>query len=282
MNKSIFSKFLYFFVSLSVFTALVFILTSANVLPSLKTVQNELNSLIILEGTYQGKNLRVKNPYVLPNEKYCTTEILINDVPSDKIYANDIEVDLSNFEKGEYVNIQIKHNDGCEPEVVNPEVLRSKSTFEIVTITADLNLLKWTTKNETNQEPYIIEQKQYNKWVPIGKVIAKGTPGYNSYTFAVQNFSGLNEYRLKQSDLLKAHYRYSEPAKFNADIPPVTFYPERVLNCIYLSRKTKYQIFTESGILVKQGEDYQIKLPNLNPGPYYLYIDNRVERILKK
>lgn len=282
MKKASFRKFLYPVFFLFASGILVFILTSANILPSYKAAQNELNSLIILEGTYQGKNLRVKNPYVLPNEKYCTTEILINDVPSDKIYANDIEVDLSNFEKGEYVNIQIKHNDGCEPEVINPEVLRSKSTFEVVTITADLNLLKWTTKNETSQEPYIIEQKQYNKWVPIGKVIAKGTPGYNSYTFSIQNFSGLNEYRLKQSDYMKAHYRYSEPAKVNADIPPITFYPERVLNCIYLSRKTKYQIFTESGILVKQGEDYQIKLPNLNPGPYYLYIDNRVERILKK
>ncbi len=236
----------------------------------------------VYSGTYHGDNVMLKNPYVLPGNKYCIAEIVINGKSNININANDIELDLSEYEKGTYINIEIRYHKGCSaPSIVNPNALRAESTYKMVAFEATENNLKWTTKNEVAQKAFIIEQKIYNKWVELGKVISKGTPGYNEYTFPVEQFSGKNVYRLKQKDI-KDKYVYSEIVEYNSKLEPITFYPDKVENCIYLSRRTKYQIFTEFGVLVKQGEGYQIKLPNLESGQYYLYIDNRVEKIVKQ
>ena len=239
-------------------------------------------SVKVYNGTYKGENVMIRNPYVLPGNKYCIEEIVINGKSNINVNANDIELDLSNYEKGAYINIEIRYHKGCtRPKIVNPAVLRVESTYKLVAIEAVENLLKWTTKNEETQKAFIVEQKIYNKWVELGSIVGKGTPGYNDYTFPVQQYSGKNIYRLKQKDI-NGRNRYSELTEFGSKLQPITFYPDKVKNCIYLSRRTKYQIFTEFGVLVKQGEGYQVKLPNLDPGHYYLYIDNRVEKIVKQ
>lgn len=243
---------------------------------------SERINLIVLEGTYQGKNIKIKNPYIVPGQRFCIQEIYVNEDKYTYVPASDVIINLSGFKKGEYVNIQITHDkNACEPIIENTQSLRAKSTFEIVAIEVKEGMLRWTTKNERTQEPYIIEQKLYNKWVPIGKVIAKGTDGYNPYNFPVKEFSGENAFRIKQKGNDNS-YRYSEICTSKSDMPSVSFYPHQVANIIYLSRRARYQIFTENGISVASGEDYQIHVPNLVPGPYYLYIDNKVERFLKK
>ncbi len=241
----------------------------------------EAYNIKVLDGTNKGINIKIKNPYVLPGNKYCIEEISVNDNNMKNTGASDIEIDLSTYKKGTYINIEIKYHSSCKPEILNPEVLYSKSTYELVAIEAKENQLTWTTKNETTQEPFTVEQKIYNKWVELGKLIGHGTPGYNYYNFQVDQYSGNNEYRIKQRDI-NGKYKYSEVANFESALNPITFYPDKVENCLYLSRRTKYQIFTEFGVLVIQGEGYQIKLPNLEPGPYYLYIDNRIEKIVKQ
>jgi hypothetical protein len=75
---------------------------------------------------------------------------------------------------GDHVVIKVKHKDGCTPLVLNPEVLKPKSTFDIVRqeVKAD-GTYSWTTTNETGELPYIVEQKRWNKWVKVGEVGAR-------------------------------------------------------------------------------------------------------------
>jgi hypothetical protein len=90
---------------------------------------------IVLEGNYQGKNLFVQNPYAEAGVGFCVFQVTVNDkVATDEINSSAFEVDLGNFnlKMGDKVVIKIMHKDGCTPKVLNPEVLKPKSTFDIV------------------------------------------------------------------------------------------------------------------------------------------------------
>ena len=63
-------------------------------------------------------------------------------------------------------------------KVLNPEVLRPKSTFENLSINVDKDqILNWKTKNEQGKFTYIVEQYRWNKWVKIGEVDGTGLEG---------------------------------------------------------------------------------------------------------
>ena len=90
-----------------------------------KTTSTETS--IILEGTYNGNNLYVKNPTGPDGLGFCVNEIVINgDRTSDEISSEHIEIDLkaSGVREGNPIKIEIKHYKGCKPTVLNPEVLK--------------------------------------------------------------------------------------------------------------------------------------------------------------
>lgn len=237
--------------------------------------------VISIDGTYQGDNIYIQNPYNSADNTYCITEVLINDQPF-KAHANSaFEIPLNNYSVGQYVNIKITHKDNCKPRVLNPEVLRSKSTFEMVTIKADEKHVKWTTKGETSQEPFIVEQFRNNKWVPAGKVPGKGPEGFNNYSVEVNHHSGANKYRIKQRDL-GDKYVYKDPIDYTSSKPPITFYPKRVDKELYFSESTEFEVYDSFGSLVKKGQAKVVDLAGLEPGIYYLNIDNKTEKFLKK
>ncbi len=237
--------------------------------------------VIVLDGTYQGDDVYFQNPYNSSDNSFCVTEAYINDAPVENINSSAFEVPLSNFKIGDYVRIKLVHRDYCKPRVLNPEVLMSKSTYELVSMKVDESSLKWTTNNESNHEPFVIEHFRNNKWVPIGKVIGKGPDGYNNYNFEVNHHSGVNKYRIKQRDLGNK-YKYAQPVEYISDKSPITYYPKRVDKELYLSESTTYEIYDSFGGIVLKGEDQTINVSDFEPGIYYLNIDNRTEKFLKK
>jgi len=237
--------------------------------------------VITIDGTNQGEPIYIQNPYLSSSNSFCISEVYVNDQKFTEIKSSAFEIPLSRFRIGQYVNIKIIHKDECKPKVLNPESLRSRSTFVNVSFKADEKRLRWTTKNETNEEPLIIEKFRNSKWVEIGKVIGEGTGGYNNYEFDVNHNSGLNRYRIKQKDLGDKH-RFSRLLEYNSNKEPITFYPKRVSTEIYLTEKTNYEIFNSFGSLEKKGEDSRIDVSDFEPGVYYLNIDNRTEKFLKK
>jgi hypothetical protein len=77
------------------------------------------------EGTFQGKNVYVQNPF--EGDSFCAFSVVINDSlkmdPADVQYSA-FEIDLIGFgfNIGDPVKVRIYHGDDCLPKVLNPEV----------------------------------------------------------------------------------------------------------------------------------------------------------------
>lgn len=243
--------------------------------------------VIVLEGNYQGKNLFIQNPFSEAGVGFCVFEVTVNDqIATDEINSSAFEVDMNNFglKVGDPVVVKIKHKDGCTPVVLNSEVLRPKSTFDIVrqSVTPE-GVYTWTATNETGELPYIVEQKRWNKWVKVGEVMGKGKPGEHTYTFQVMPHSGENTFRVKQVDLTKKS-RYS-PAVRHMDprLAPVTWGPGKPKDVITFSANTLYEIYDQYGNIVKRGFGNNVDVSTLKKDLYYLNYDSKMgETFIKR
>lgn len=242
---------------------------------------------IVLEGNYQGKNLFVQNPISEAGVGYCVYQVMVNDVQAtDEINSSAFEIDLGNYglRQGDPVVVKVLYKDGCLPMVLNPEVLKPKSTFDIVkqSISKD-GTYTWTTSNETGGLPFVVEEKRWNKWMRAGEVMGKGTPGQHTYSFKVTPHSGENIYRVKQADMTKRS-RFSESITFtDPSVAVVVWSPEKTKDAIHLSSASLYEIYDQFGNIVKRGYSKDIDISGLKKGLYYLNYDNKTgDTFLKK
>ncbi len=246
--------------------------------------------VIILEGNYQGKNLYVQNPYGSGGVGFCVTEVLVNgNIATDEIASSAFEVDFKphKLNVGDKVEIKIKHKEDCKPKVLNPEVLKPKSTFEVISMSFEKNgLVKWSTKSETGKLAFAIEQFRWNKWVKVGEIDGNGTPATNNYSFTVQPHSGKNQVRVRQTDY-SGQPRLSKPVDVMADVPEITFAPVKASKDInFLANdkpiETMYEIYDQYGNIVKKGFGSKVDVSNLPKGGYFLNFDNKMGEFVKK
>jgi hypothetical protein len=241
---------------------------------------------IVLEGNYQGKNLFIQNPFSEAGVGFCVFEVTVNDqIATDEINSSAFEIDMNNFglQQGDRVVLKVKHKDGCTPTILNPEVLKPKSTFDIVSqsVSSD-GTYTWTTSNETGELPFIIEQKRWNKWVKVGEVMGSGRPGEHTYTFKVTPHSGENQFRVKQLDLSKKA-RFGEPVKFDGSAPEVTWGPAKPKDEIIFSNPTLFEVYDQYGNIVKRGYADRVEVASLKKDLYYLNYDNKMgETFIKR
>jgi len=236
------------------------------------------------KGTFQGENLYVKNPFAASGVGFCVYEVTVNgQTTTDEINSSAFEIDLSvfQFEIGQPIIVGIRYKDGCEPKVLNPEVLNPRATFEITKLDISNNQLIWSTQKESGALPFIIEQYRWNKWVKIGEVAGQGSVNSNSYQTTIRKHSGENRFRLKQVDY-RNKPRYSNEVKAASAKAAVTFGPERVDNLITFSAPTLYEIYDEYGGIVFKGYGNEVKVSSLTKGRYYINYDNKMERFTKK
>lgn len=242
---------------------------------------------IILEGNYQGKNLYVQNPFSGTGVGFCTFEVKVNgNVTTDEINSSAFEIDLANFQLqiGDKVTILINHKDDCRPKVLNPEVLKPKSTFEVITIkSSDSGLLEWETKGESGKLPYIIEQYRWNKWIKIGEVDGKGTGDNNKYSFQVVPHSGENMVRIKQIDYTNEP-NISKTVRFRSTDGEVKIKNAggKITKSLDFTNETMYEIYDSFGNIVKKGFALSVDCENLKKGTYYINYDNKTEQFNKK
>jgi hypothetical protein len=246
--------------------------------------------VIILEGNYQGKNLYVQNPFGSGGVGFCVTEVLVNgNITTDETNSSAFEIDFKPHKLaiGEKVEIKIKHKEDCKPKVLNPEVLKPKSTFEVISMTVDKEgTVKWSTKSETGKLAYAVEQFRWNKWVKVGEVDGVGTPNTNNYTFKVQPHSGKNQVRVRQTDY-SGQPRLSKPVDFTSDVPEISFAPVKVSKDISFVAadkpvETMYEIYDQYGNVVKRGFGSSVDASNLAKGGYFLNFDNKMGEFIKK
>jgi hypothetical protein len=256
------------------------------ILTCVYSISPVIAGVLVLEGNFQGKNLYVKNPLAVSGVGFCIFEVTVNgQVTTDETNSSAFEIDFAPFQLniGDPVVVKIKHKDDCKPSVLNPEVLKPKSTFEMVSIKVEKDgTLNWTTKNETGKLPFVIEQYRWNKWVKVAEVEGKGTPGTTEYSAKVVPHSGENKFRIKQTDFTSKP-RYSDEVKLRSLSPEVTFSPQpKVDKEILFSAETMYEIFDSYGVVVKKGYGSKVDVSSLKKGEYYINYDSKDSKFSKK
>ncbi len=246
--------------------------------------------VIILEGNYQGKNLYIQNPFGSNGVGFCVTEVKVNgNITTDETQSSAFEIDLKphKLNIGEKVTIQIYHKEDCKPKVLNAEVLKPKSTYEVVSMNIDKDgTFTWETKSETGKLTYAVEQYRWNKWVKVGEVDGVGTPVTNKYSFKVVPHSGKNQVRVRQTDY-SGQPRLSKAAEFVSEVPDISFAPIKASKDINFVAKgkpieTMYEIYDQYGNVVKKGYGDKIDVSNLPKGGYFLNYDNKMGEFVKK
>jgi len=243
-----------------------------------------------LEGHYQGKNLFVQNPDDEDEFGFCVTSVTVNGDPvSDGVESSAFEIDFAEFDLkiGDPVFIVLIHGLGCKPKVLNPEVLKPKSTYEIVTISCEPDgKMTWTTKSESGKLAFVVEQFRWNKWVFLGEVDGEGTNKENSYNFVIIPHSGENKIRVSQTDYTNKKRPSKSVSFVNTTITEPQFSPKRVKKIIKFTSKgspieTKFEIFDAFGNIVKKGFASEVDCTNLKKAAYYINYDNKSEKFIK-
>ncbi len=238
---------------------------------------------IVLEGSFQGKNLYVLNPFDRNGESFCITEVLVNEVPTkDEIHSSSFEIDLIalSFKQGEKVFVKIRHVDGCLPKVLNPEALKPRASFETATIKADEKNLKFVTRNEGGALLFTVEEFRWNNWRKIGEFMGKGVPELTEYNQPINIHVGLNKFRVSQTDYTNKP-KYSSIAQFrtNINVPEVTMKLDK--GVVKFSVETVYEIYDGFANKVKSGVGNQVDISDLAKGAYHVYYDDKTGEIVK-
>lgn len=235
-----------------------------------------------MTGEYQGKNIYVQNPLSKDKINFCTSEVYLNEQlinASPKTSA--FEIDLSHLKISGPVFIKIVHKNGCSPKIINPQVIRSKGRFKFINVTADALSIHWLTVGELPYGKFFLEHYRNKRWENTDVVSGKGSFETNQYNLNPEHHTGDNKYRFKyiQND---GKIYFSDVFSYFNDVEPISFYPTLVDDKIVLSRESEYAVVDSYGNQMTKGKGIEIELYNLKSGLYFLHVDNREEKFVKK
>lgn len=238
---------------------------------------------LVIDGIYQQKNLYVQN-YYSGSVGFCAIEVKVNgNITTDEINSSAFEIDLSsmNLKYGDKIFVEIYHKKDCTPKILNIEDIRPMPTFVILAAhgTSD-GLITWITEDENGALPYIIEQFKWNKWIPVGEVIGKGTPERHTYTFKAFLTSGENKFRIKQIGFNNS-VRYSNDIVIQSAKSKPNFVISKDKSEIQFSAETMFEIYDIYGNIIKRGFGINVDISNIPKGVYYLCYDKDVAEFKK-
>lgn len=238
---------------------------------------------ITLSGVYQGKNIYVQNPFSGGgNKDFCTIDVFINNIKAhSNIHSSAYEIDLSTHKLNEPIHLKIIHKEDCKPKILNPQVLKSTSSFNFNSASATSEHLIWATKGEKPHGKMIVEHFVNNSWTVIKEIKGKESAVMCNYEIPVFHNSGINKFRIKYVEG-DGQIFYSQVAEFNSPLPPVDFYPKRVSDKIFLTRDSDYEILDAYGNSKLKGRGKEIDVKVETSGIYYINTDNKTFKIFKK
>jgi hypothetical protein len=238
---------------------------------------------IELNGIYQGENLYVKNPYAETGVGFCVFEVMVNGMTTtDEINSNAFEVDVTvyRFRIGDPLQVTIRYKDGCQPSVVNPEVVAPKASFNTIDISLNENILEWETNHEAGSLPFVVEQFRWNKWIKVGAVDGVGTPGKHQYQMPVRLHAGENRFRVSQTDGQNNRKR-SRDLTIVSEKSGAELLSDKVEDELVFSVPTLYEIYDSYGRIVFKGFGDTINVNGLPGGEYFLNFGNEMSRFKK-
>ena len=235
-----------------------------------------------MTGEYQGKNIYVQNPLSTDKVNFCTSEVYLNEqLINNSPKTSAFEINLSHLEVGGPVFIKIVHREGCKPKIINPQVIRSKSKFQFLNVNADALSIHWSTIGELPYGKFSLEHYRNRKWINIKSIEGKGSFDANQYDVKPEHHTGDNKYRIKYVQN-NGKVFFSQVFDYFHDVEPISFFPTMVVDKITLSRPTDYTVVDSYGNQITEGTGKEIELNNLKAGLYFLYVDNREEKFVKK
>jgi len=239
---------------------------------------------ITLKGNYYGYNLYVINPSV--GEGFCVTAVMVNDKPSmDEISSNAFEIDFSlmKLNIGDPVTVVIKHKSNCKPEIVNPRALLPSENAAVISPKVDKSGTKitWSMKGDLLDEPIIIEQFRWNKWIKIGELSSADSAKNNIYSFDIIPHTGINQFRIVFNDA-NENPVYSKNIKFTSRNPEIILESTKVADKLMFSADTQYEIFDLKGNFISEGFGKEAEVTDLEKGKYWLNYDNKSVSFTKK
>ncbi len=238
---------------------------------------------IELKGNYYGFNLNVLNPS--SGNGFCVTQVLVNNKPTnDEINSNAFEIDLSqlNLKIGDPVDVIIKHKDDCTPVVVNPKALQVNENFYFLSVKIDKSgKLIWYAKGELTDDPFIVEQYRWNKWIKVGEVGSSDTVHKGQYEFEFNQNIGLNQLRVVRNDA-NDNPVYTKAVKFTSKNPEITLESSKVSDKLVFSAESQYEIFDLKGNFITEGLAKEVDITDIEKGKYWLNFDNKSVNFVKK
>jgi len=245
----------------------------------------------VLDGYFQGEDLYVYNPMAESGTDFCITKVTVNDKDANAVVnSNTFVINLKQFglKKGDPIVIKIDHREGCEPKILNEEILKPQSTFTITSINVNAaGHLQWTTIEEQGKIPYTIEQYRWGKWVVLGEVEGIGSTRQNDYDYElvsnekIKPHSEVNQYRVRQTDF-KGKQRYSLQTKYKSSTAKISMTYDSKAKMITFSENTSFQVIDYAGEIVIDGFDKSVDISKLKKGEYYVNFDNDNSKIKKK
>ena len=240
-------------------------------------------SEIVLQGAYYGYNLYVLNP--IDGNGFCVKEILVNDIPTrDELRSSSFEIDFSqmNLRHGDAVTVVIRHSDACKPVIINPGAIQSKENFTFSYIKTDKNgKVLWGVRGELGDEPFVVEQYRWNKWLKIAEVNVQDTVKKYHYIADTYPHNGINTFRVFRKDAGGAPV-YSKIAKFVSRAAEITLESAKVSDKLVFSADTFYEIFDYSGNFLMDGYGWEVDVSDLEKGKYWVNYDDKSVTFTKK
>jgi len=235
---------------------------------------------INLKGTYQGKNLYVQNPLSSDQSSYCTESVYLNGrVVLQSPKTSSFEINLSKLAINSPIEVRILYKNGCKPKVINPNVVKSNTSFKFVSFTIDDKNLHWTVEGESANSVYYVEHYINNNWTNVKVLTAQA--GQSTYNIPVAHTVGSNSYRVKHQEK-NGQIAYSQTVTYTSSQGMIKFYPRNVSNKIYFTGTVSYEISDAKKQLLKRGKGKEVDVSTLQRGVYYVSFDNRTEQFLKK
>lgn len=240
---------------------------------------------LVVEGQYHSKNLYVNNPMSESGVGFCVNEVRVNgEITTDEWNSSAFEIDLKQkgLKSGAEILVEIEHKDGCKPKILNPNVLKPRATFKVEQIDiSSKGLLKWRTSNEKGKLPFKIQQFKWNKWVTVGEIQGKGTPGKHSYSFETIPVAGDNRFRVKQEGM-DGGSKTSASVELVSDKEKIEYEQNKKEEDIEFSRETSFELYNKYGELVKKGFGDKLDLSNFERKTYYLNFGSRTVEFKKR
>jgi len=233
-------------------------------------------------GFYHGKNVFIRNPYLGQDAGFCIKEIYLNGeivVENPKISA--YEIDMQHLDQDTRVVIRIVHQDDCQPELANPEVIQEDLKFSWLKVYVDEDQIIWITTKESKNGFYIVEKDTDDGWMPLDTVETKGGIFVNQHSVELKHIKGDNLYRVQYHDP-KMDVKYSESFNFYSDKEEISHAIDEDRWIIEFTQEVDYLIYNYNSRIIKRGRDVSCNIQKLPKGRYMVKYDGKEVYFEKK